>query len=246
MWYTHAGCNAETLAGVSWVSGEYRDAPASRLAVGQSSAGAAIADEAATHIDHAITVRTEPARRPIPRPQEACILLPFTNSPEGSKLGCSILLCSSASPRSHLYRGVVKYFVVHYTMCNGASMTRLAHVNIRTAHLERSVAFYADVLGLTAGPAATRRGSPDHVWMSDDEGNACIHLQRANASALEEAEQAGVHHVALACENASFWRDKLDLMGVEYQERKFAAAQLIQFNLRDPNGVRLELLFELQ
>jgi hypothetical protein len=33
-------------------------------------------------------------------------------------------------------------------------------------------------------------------------------------------------------------------MGIDFQEKEFAAAHMIQFNLLDPNGVRLELLFE--
>lgn len=124
-------------------------------------------------------------------------------------------------------------------------MTSLAHVNIRTAALDESVAFYRDVIGLTPGPAATRRGSADHVWMSDDEGNPCIHLQRTDASAGDATEHTGVHHVALSCSNPANWRQKLGSMGVDHEEKEFAAARMIQFNLRDPNGVRLELLFEL-
>ena len=35
-------------------------------------------------------------------------------------------------------------------------------------------------------------------------------------------------------------------MNIDFSEKEFAAAYLLQFNLRDPNGVRLELLFEIQ
>ena len=123
-------------------------------------------------------------------------------------------------------------------------MPELAHVNIRTAHLEKSVAFYRDVLGLTLGPAATRPGSVDHVWMSDGHGRPCIHLQRTNAAPQDGPERAGMHHLALACSNPDEWRRKLRSMSVDYQESEFAVARIIQFNLRDPDGVRIELLFE--
>lgn len=123
-------------------------------------------------------------------------------------------------------------------------MPTLAHVNIRTADLARSVAFYREVLGLSAGPAATRPSSPDHVWMSDDAGNPCIHLQRSTAAGSSDQDGAGIHHLAVACSNPAEWRQKLSSMGIEYREAEFPAAGMIQFNLLDPDGVRIELLFE--
>lgn len=125
-------------------------------------------------------------------------------------------------------------------------MTNLAHVNIRTADLERSVAFYRDVLGFSPGPAATRPGSPDHVWMSDDRDNPCIHLQRTGCRAADSGEHAGIHHLALGCSNPDAWRRKLGAMAIDYEEAKFAVARIIQFNVVDPDGVRIELLFEAQ
>ena len=123
-------------------------------------------------------------------------------------------------------------------------MTSLAHVNIRTADLERSVAFYRDVLGLEPGPAATRPQSPDHIWMNDDEGRPCIHLQRTDANRSNADDLPGMHHLALACSDAPSWRAKLQSMGIDFEEKDFRAAKLHQINLLDPDGVRLELLFE--
>jgi catechol-2,3-dioxygenase len=126
-------------------------------------------------------------------------------------------------------------------------MVSLAHVNIRTSRLEESVSFYRDALGLVAGPAATRPDSPNHVWMSDAYGSPCVHLQRTDSQiAINDAEQCGVHHVALACSSPDLWRDKLRARNIDFSEKKFEAADLLQFNLRDPNGVRLELLFEIR
>jgi catechol 2,3-dioxygenase-like lactoylglutathione lyase family enzyme len=122
-------------------------------------------------------------------------------------------------------------------------MPKLAHVNIRTSDLESSVAFYRDVIGLSPGPAATRPGSSDHVWMSDDDANPCIHLQRTSAPTTGE-ELAGLHHVAISCDGLDSWRAKLASMSVDFREADFRTAQLVQLNLRDPDGVRVELLFE--
>jgi catechol 2,3-dioxygenase-like lactoylglutathione lyase family enzyme len=120
-------------------------------------------------------------------------------------------------------------------------MISLGHINVRTTKLDESVAFYRDVLGLTPGPAATRPDSDDHVWMSDSKGSACVHLQRTQTAA--SGDGAGVHHFAFNCDDAGAWRRKLESLGVEHEEREFAAAGMIQFNLRDPNGVLVELTF---
>lgn len=121
-------------------------------------------------------------------------------------------------------------------------MTKLGHVNIRTPLLEESIAFYRDVIGLSPGGAATRPGSRDLVWMSDSAGNPCIHLQRTAVIPRNEAT-AGLHHVAFDCENPGEWRAKLAELGIAHEETEFAVANMVQFNLLDPNGVRVELTF---
>src|SRR5205085_11743778 len=120
-------------------------------------------------------------------------------------------------------------------------MISLGHVNLRTTKLDESVAFYRDVLGLTPGPAATRPDSKDHVWMTDSNGTACVHLQRAQTAT--SGDGSGVHHFAFNCDDARAWRRKLETLGVQHEESEFAAARMIQFNLRDPNGVLVELTF---
>ena len=122
-------------------------------------------------------------------------------------------------------------------------MISLGHVNIRTTDLERSVAFYRDIIGLKPGPAATRPDSEDHVWMHSSEGLPCIHLQRATSAETNSSVGAGVHHVAFTCVDADSWRHRLSDREIEYSEARFDAAGLLQFNLIDPDGVRLELLF---
>jgi hypothetical protein len=83
--------------------------------------------------------------------------------------------------------------------------------------------------------------------MSDSDGSPCIHLQSTDSPGLVgDGRQCCVHHIALACSGPDLWRHKLRSMNIEFAEKEFAVAELLQFNLRDPNGVRLELLFETQ
>lgn len=180
--------------------------------------------------------------------------MPFTPR-RGSPLDCDAgplpvpALCHARTYRNE-WSSILSYIIrevdTHRENSDGAFMTSLAHVNIRTADLEASVAFYRDVLGLAPGPAATRPGSADHVWMSDEEGCPCVHLQRTAAGPEDPREHAGMHHLALLCSNPNEWRQKLRSMGIDYSEAQFAAARMIQLNLKDPDGVRLELLFENQ
>src|SRR4051794_14771549 len=100
-------------------------------------------------------------------------------------------------------------------------MPKLAHVNIRSSDLDASVAFYRDVLGLTPGRAETRPDSADHVWMSDEESNPCIHLQRTKAPRENGRESAGLHHLALSCVGLEGWRAKLKAMALDYEEAEF-------------------------
>jgi hypothetical protein len=82
--------------------------------------------------------------------------------------------------------------------------------------------------------------------MSDENGQPCIHLQRTSAAAEHVGDITGMHHLAFACSNPDAWRQKLSDMGIRYQEAEFTAARMLQFNLLDPDSVRIELLFESQ
>jgi catechol 2,3-dioxygenase-like lactoylglutathione lyase family enzyme len=177
--------------------------------------------------------------------------MPFTTSPPRTFVQRGSLLCSSATSSVAPGAGAVKYFVVHNPHgCQivirqhfaGCRMIRLGHVNIRSASLADSVAFYRDVLDLMPGPAATRPGSDAYVWMHDGAGNPCLHLQLAEGGIVESGG-AGLHHIAFDCENPGNWRRKLERHGIAFQEHQFANGRILQFNLLDPDGVRIELTF---
>lgn len=177
--------------------------------------------------------------------------MPFTTWPPRTVVQRGSLLCSSAAGSVAPGAGAVKYFVVHNPHESrialrrpfaGPGMTRLGHVNIRSASLADSVAFYRDVLDLMPGRAATRPGSDAHVWMHDGAGNPCLHLQRAEGRSVERGG-AGLHHIAFDCENPDKWRRKLKRLGIAFEEHEFASSRMLQFNLRDPDGVRIELTF---
>ena len=122
-------------------------------------------------------------------------------------------------------------------------MIALGHVNLRTERMAETVRFYCDVLGFRAGDAATRPGSPNHVWLFDSDGSPGIHVQSATAGGGAGEPAVGIHHVAFNCHDIEHWEQRLAAAGVPFSRSEFPEATMSQLNLTDPNGVRLELSF---
>ena len=132
----------------------------------------------------------------------------------------------------------------------------LNHYSIRTADLDASRRFYADVLGLTVGP---RPEFPfPGLWMyrgdHADMANAVVHiigLDLADPQALtrylgdrSEASLAGsgaVDHIAFHADGLAAMLAHLQAQGVPFRERSVASVGLHQVFLDDPCGVMIEL-----
>jgi catechol 2,3-dioxygenase-like lactoylglutathione lyase family enzyme len=104
------------------------------------------------------------------------------------------------------------------------------HLALRVADLERSRAFYADLLGL----AERRR-------LTDERGLRAIWLQAGEAVLMLERELRGrgpaegsAHLLAFAVEDLAGWEAKLGAAGVAIDDR---TAHTLYF--RDPDGHRV-------
>lgn len=134
----------------------------------------------------------------------------------------------------------------------------LNHFSIRTADLEASRRFYADVLGLTVGPR------PDFpfpgLWMyrgyHGDTANAVVHIIGIDPSDREglkkylgdreESSLAGtgaIDHVAFFSDGLAEMLDRLRRLGVGFRERTVPSLGLHQVFVDDPCGVVVELNF---
>jgi catechol 2,3-dioxygenase-like lactoylglutathione lyase family enzyme len=132
----------------------------------------------------------------------------------------------------------------------------LNHFSIRTADLDASRRFYADVLGLSVGPR------PDFpfpgLWMyrgdHGDVANAVVHLigiDRSDPDGLkkylgdrDEAALAGsgaVDHIAFFADGLAAMLAYLKRQSVAYRERTVPSIGLHQLFLEDPCGVVIEL-----
>ena len=105
------------------------------------------------------------------------------------------------------------------------STASLNHIGLRTAKLEETRQFFEDVVGLKAG---ARPPFPFPGYWLYQEGSAVIHLLGVDDSGGLEAylgprgqSSAGgsVDHVAFACTGYHEVRQRIERLGLEFQER---------------------------
>jgi catechol 2,3-dioxygenase-like lactoylglutathione lyase family enzyme len=120
---------------------------------------------------------------------------------------------------------------------------------VPTDDLEMTKAFYCDVLGFEVGerPPLEFPG----YWLYLD-GVACVHVAEraayeAHAARLGlSAMPAPIDHVAFAAEGYEQLAERLDAGGIEAVANAAPGAGLRQLFFSDPNGVRIELNFQLR
>jgi catechol 2,3-dioxygenase-like lactoylglutathione lyase family enzyme len=117
---------------------------------------------------------------------------------------------------------------------------RIDHVTINASDLERTCAFYRDVLGFEP----KRMEGYGHVgaWLFLD-GHPFIHVM------ARPAEQSGelrplVDHFALSATGLAETRAKLKSMGIPTRETPLPQFDLHQIVIHDPDGMKVELNFQ--
>lgn len=112
------------------------------------------------------------------------------------------------------------------------------HFTVLTDDLDRSLDFYADLLGLTPGP----RPAFDFpgAWLYAG-GQAVLHLVASRD--LPSLRAGIIDHVAFTASGLADIRDRLEARGVAYELRPLPGWNVLQLFCRDPNGARIELDF---
>jgi catechol 2,3-dioxygenase-like lactoylglutathione lyase family enzyme len=122
------------------------------------------------------------------------------------------------------------------------SIGMLDHFNIRTRHLDDTVRFYEDILGLQNGDRPNF--SFPGAWMYSD-GRAVVHLVDISpTSELQKPDSGVVHHVAFASRDFDGMKRRLQSKGMAFDTRQVPGGELWQIFVRDPNGVMIELNYE--
>ena len=131
-------------------------------------------------------------------------------------------------------------------------ITGLHHATLICTNLERTTAFYRDVLGLALADEGVNADDPAtrHFWFTSDP-NASGVEPALRLTSLEYPEMAkatqgvgGVHHLALAVASAAeveAWRDYLQQREIPTTE-SFNRDKLRSVYLRDPDGQIIEIV----
>lgn len=128
-----------------------------------------------------------------------------------------------------------------------ARVTGLAHLAIKAADLETTIAFYEQVIGLELVPRPPFNFPG--AWLGSD-GNALIHLyggQRALAPDGSNPHETGsVDHMSFWAQGYTEQRARLERYGLPFREARPPETTLAQLFTLDPNGVMLELTYDLR
>jgi glyoxylase I family protein len=126
-------------------------------------------------------------------------------------------------------------------------ITGLHHVSIIVADLERSAAFYRDVLGLALVREGANDDDPDarHFWFGDAHGSPGTLVSLMEYPDLHEgrAGRGTTHHFALTVDSVAelaAWREYLRAHDIDTTEL-LDRGPFQSLYLRDPDGNILEL-----
>lgn len=112
----------------------------------------------------------------------------------------------------------------------------LDHVNIATAKLENTRAFYCNILGLIDGPRPSFSVEGHWLYAGD---RAIVHLQRAPP---DSDAVSAIRHFALAVDDLAPILTKLDTAGVGYRRTTTPDGVFDQVFMTDPGGALVELI----
>jgi catechol 2,3-dioxygenase-like lactoylglutathione lyase family enzyme len=113
----------------------------------------------------------------------------------------------------------------------------LDHINIRTADLQRTRAFFMEVLGLEEGwrPAFDFPGA----WLYAD-GKDVVHLVEVGETP-PASRRSSLDHFAFAIDDFEAAKAALDRHGITYRPTASPEGDIRQLFLTDPSGVTIEL-----
>ena len=130
-------------------------------------------------------------------------------------------------------------------------LNQLHHCAIRTAKLKETRDFYVDILGMEDGDRPPFN-FPGH-WLYVNE-QPVVHLigidlenphgltDYLGEQKLEKPEGSGsIDHVAFNISMPEDMRDHMQKKQVPFQEREVPGMGLLQFFIKDPNGITVEL-----
>ncbi len=124
----------------------------------------------------------------------------------------------------------------------------LNHYTIKVRDLERTKAFYEEVVGLTAGD---RPPLPFPGYWLYCGGVPTVHLigYRAEDPVIEDhdlqpAATGRLDHIAFSCDGLKEMRENLRARDIKYDERVLPRLNMTQLFYLDPDGISVECNFD--
>lgn len=127
----------------------------------------------------------------------------------------------------------------------------LDHINIRTARLAESIAFYGGMIGLDMRLPPTREDMLHGAYGCDGAGSPVVHLVSTDrvvegADPVRGAAQRGmIDHFALRAAGPDDYAARLSEAGLAYERMDVPMIGMHLIFVRDPNGIMVELGFPL-
>jgi len=119
---------------------------------------------------------------------------------------------------------------------------KLDHVNIRTANLDKMVAWYGEMLGMS--PGKRPNFSFPGAWLYTGD-NAAIHLIGVDQGAPAH-EDLRLEHFAFRATGFASLKSRLEAAGERYNVNPVPDAGLVQINCWDPDGNHIHIDFPSQ
>jgi catechol 2,3-dioxygenase-like lactoylglutathione lyase family enzyme len=129
------------------------------------------------------------------------------------------------------------------------ALTRLEHSLVLTDNVDATRDFYCNVLGMHVGPRPPLEFPGYWVYLGDV---PCIHIADWDSYANHSARSGipvskrsigtgPVDHLAFNADSVDDMRARLERFGIKAHENVVTSANLVQFFLDDPNGVKIEV-----
>jgi catechol 2,3-dioxygenase-like lactoylglutathione lyase family enzyme len=121
------------------------------------------------------------------------------------------------------------------------------HVSITVPDIERSVAWYGDVLGLTKLMDEQHPNDPGYaIILGKPDWSMCIgiHTHPTNERERFEERRTGLDHVSFTVANRDelqAWQSRLEELGVEHSPITDRGAYAVLV-FRDPDNIQLEFI----
>lgn len=121
------------------------------------------------------------------------------------------------------------------------TLKRLDHVNVRTADVDGMTAWYADMLGMHAGPRPDFSFPGAWLYIGED---PIIHLVGRDTRPGAEDADLRLEHFALSATGLQALIARAEAAGEQCTVRKVPGFPIVQVNLWDPDGNHIHVDFD--